>query len=77
MQIPREQSDCTNFLKKSERIYKQMDRHNGYKDRQQGELISLLLFLAYNLYFEQIKVGLWDLRAVCESVNPNPHPINF
>jgi hypothetical protein len=33
--------------------------------RRHGDLISLLLFLAYFPYFEKIKVGLWDHHAVC------------
>jgi hypothetical protein len=36
--------------------------------RQQGELISLLLLLAYFPYFEKMKAGLYDLHAVCVSV---------
>jgi hypothetical protein len=40
----------------------------------QNTVQSAQYFLAYFPYFEEIKVGLCDLHAVCVSVNP-PAPL--
>jgi hypothetical protein len=45
-----------------------------YTDTQQGNLISLLKFLAYVHYFQELKVRFCVHHAFCVSVYP---PINF